>query len=62
MENPSLSLTKAQFLNALYSTIKLKQSHLDGFRRTIQAKEKKKKIYSSIKTLVGVAHLSEQSG
>jgi hypothetical protein len=53
MENPSLSLTRVQFLNALYSTITLKYSHLDSFRRTIEGKEEKKKKYSTIETLIG---------
>lgn len=53
MENPSLSLTKDQFLNALYSAIALKNTHLDSFKRTIKSKEEKKRKYSSIKSLIG---------
>ena len=53
MENPSLSLTKSQFLLALYSAIILKQSHLDSFNRTIKNKKEKLKEYSTIKSLIG---------
>ena len=53
MENPSLSLTKPQFLLALYSAIILKRSHLDSFKRTIKNKKEKIKKYSTIKSLIG---------
>ncbi len=53
MENPSLSLTRLQFLNALYSAITLKHSHLDSFSRIIYNKEEKKIKYLNIKKLIG---------
>ena len=62
MENPSLSLTREQLVNALYSTILLNHTHLDRFRRTINNKAEKKKIYSTIKTLIGTNTQSKVNG